>query len=670
MKLLIVFTALVWLNISFSQSGQIEDERDSLKGIEKRFQDSKSDIERVELLTEFYVYYHTLDSDSAMHYAQKAYDLAEKINHLEGQIRSATNIGSVHFYNGSLGNALQSYIHSNKLVEKYLDKTKENEFSQHHLSKNLNNIGLIYLNQGDYEEAERYLLQSLAIDEKLGNKITISNCYHNLGTVKESQGDYEEAIKFYTKAYNIKVSEKNTLEIPSTLINIGVVRMNEGSFYQADTCFQAAIDYSKRGNNSKDLCLAYINLGDLHFIQKDFDRAISNYFLAVDICEEHNYLYFLNYAYESVSLAYQEMNNYKGAYEYLTLYNETMDSINSEENRILISELQTKFETENKEKEIVLLNKEKDLKNIELENSKTILIFTVVGLGIISVFLVLLFISFKQKKKINAEINRKNDKLERAYVVVEEKNKEILDSITYAKRIQNAILPTSKLVKEYLPNSFILYKPKDIVAGDFYWLEHKEGKLLFAAADCTGHGVPGALVSVFCNNGLNRSVREYGLTDPGKILDKTREIVISEFEKSEEEVKDGMDISICSLDLSSNNLLWSGANNPLWIIRKDELLEIKPDKQPIGVIDNPTPFTTHQISLQKGDNIYIFTDGFQDQFGGDKGKKYKPANFKNLLLSISNKSMEQQRAIIDDTFNNWKGNLDQLDDVCIIGVKV
>jgi serine phosphatase RsbU (regulator of sigma subunit) len=344
--------------------------------------------------------------------------------------------------------------------------------------------------------------------------------------------------------------------------------------------------------------------------------------------------------------------------------------MNSEENRVLITELQTKFETENKEKEIVLLNKEKNLKDIELKNNRTILIISFVGLAAISLFLVLLIFSYKQKQKINAEINLKNQKLEIAYNVVEEKNREITDSINYAKRIQNAILPPRKLVKEYIPDSFILYKPKDVVAGDFYWMEQKEDKILFAAADCTGHGVPGAMVSVICNNGLNRSVREYGLIDPGKILDKTRDVVISEFEKSEEEVKDGMDISLCALDFKNQTLCWAGANNPLWIIRNSEIVETKSDKQPIGVVDNPQPFTTHKIELQKGDVIYVFTDGFQDQFGGERGKKFKSANFKKLLLSIYSEPMGKQHEILDKTFEDWKGSLEQLDDVCVIGVRL
>ncbi len=271
------------------------------------------------------------------------------------------------------------------------------------------------------------------------------------------------------------------------------------------------------------------------------------------------------------------------------------------------------------------------------------------------------------------------------------KNKEIIDSITYAKRIQTAILPPTYLFSHYLPESFILYKPKDIVAGDFYWLEAYIKKdtntqmehpyLLFAAADCTGHGVPGAMVSVICNNALNRSVREFSLFKPNEILEKSREIIVKEFEKSTEDVKDGMDISLCALSLhpetiegkERRKMLWSGANNPLWIIRKNsEDIEIyAPCKQPIGKYQFINePFTLNEIELYEGDSFYVFTDGFADQFGGPKGKKFLYKQLKELLLSIRFESMIKQKQLLESAFENWRGSLEQVDDVCFIGVRL
>ncbi len=277
-----------------------------------------------------------------------------------------------------------------------------------------------------------------------------------------------------------------------------------------------------------------------------------------------------------------------------------------------------------------------------------------------SIYTMILLVNLRKFSAENQVIQYANE--------LKEKNIEILDSIAYAKRIQSAILPSTNQVQEHLKESFILYKPKDIVAGDFYWLEPVGEKLIFAAADCTGHGVPGAMVSVICNNSLNRSVREYDLDVPGEILDKTRELVINEFEKSEDEVKDGMDIALCSIE--NTTLQYAGAHNPLWIVRNDEIIEIKADKQPVGKFDNLKPYTTHTIELLKGDVIYLFTDGFYDQFGGKLGKKYKSVKFKKLLLSIQSKSMHEQHDYLEQEFESWKGELEQLDDVCVIGVRI
>jgi len=290
------------------------------------------------------------------------------------------------------------------------------------------------------------------------------------------------------------------------------------------------------------------------------------------------------------------------------------------------------------------------------------------GICLMLMLALILFGSIRRKKKDHQTILLQKIAVEEQKHIVDEKNREITDSISYAKRIQTAILPPPRLVKESLKESFILYKPKDIVAGDFYWIETVGDKVLFAAADCTGHGVPGAMVSVICNNALNRSVREYGLTDPGKILDKTREIVIQEFVKSDEDVKDGMDIALCSIE--GTRLEYAGAHNPLWIVREDEVLETKANKQPIAKFDNMLPYTTHTFNLQKEDSIYIFSDGYVDQFGGEKGKKFKIKPFRSLLLSIQEKAMEEQKHIIDKAFESWRGREEQVDDVCVIGVRI
>lgn len=275
-----------------------------------------------------------------------------------------------------------------------------------------------------------------------------------------------------------------------------------------------------------------------------------------------------------------------------------------------------------------------------------------------------------QNEKLEQQVTERTKEINGQKHLLQEKNKEITDSINYAQRLQQAILPPIKFITENFSSNFILYKPKDIVAGDFYWAEEIGNLFLIAAADSTGHGVPGAMVSVVCSNALNRTIKEFKLTEPGKILDKTRELVLETFEKSTSEVKDGMDISLLCIDSKNKNVFWSGANNPLWYIQNNELKEIKADKQPIGKTEYPKPFTTHQIDYKKNTTFYLFTDGLADQFGGPKGKKFKYKQFEELLISNNDKSMQEQANIIDKAFEDWKNDLEQVDDVCVIGIKI
>ncbi len=267
--------------------------------------------------------------------------------------------------------------------------------------------------------------------------------------------------------------------------------------------------------------------------------------------------------------------------------------------------------------------------------------------------------------------------IKRQEKLIKKKNKEILDSFRYAKRIQDTILPSADLIKKYLSQSFVLYMPKDFIAGDFYWLDAREDNVYFAAADCTGHGVPGAMISVICANAINKVFSESSVTEPAEILDKVRELIIQKFENSDFNVTDGMDISFCKVNLKTKKLSFSGAYNHLYRVARDEegnlshtkLLEYRGDKQPIGKFEKNKPFNQYDIQLDEGDVIYLSTDGYPDQFGGERGKKLKQRPFKQLLHSISNEKMSKQKEILTNYFDSWKQDFDQIDDVCVIGVR-
>jgi len=260
-----------------------------------------------------------------------------------------------------------------------------------------------------------------------------------------------------------------------------------------------------------------------------------------------------------------------------------------------------------------------------------------------------------------------------AHLKLEESNREVIDSIKYAERIQNALLKKPAEISEIIPDHFILYMPKDIVSGDFYWFKEKGDYIYIAVADCTGHGVPGAFLTVLGSSLLNEISTSPDMILPSSIIDELRKRLIDELSQNDsfDSTTDGMDISMARLNTKTKKLDWTGANNPLYLYRKNELIEVQSDKQPVGFFKfDMTPFSNHSIQLQEDDVFFLFTDGYYDQFGGEKGKKYKSVQLKNKIREIGNLSMQQQKEELRIEFDKWKGDLEQIDDVCIIGVKV
>jgi serine phosphatase RsbU (regulator of sigma subunit) len=275
-------------------------------------------------------------------------------------------------------------------------------------------------------------------------------------------------------------------------------------------------------------------------------------------------------------------------------------------------------------------------------------------------------------ENLEEKVRERTQELSQQKEIIEEKNKHITDSIRYAKRIQDATLPSIGLVRSMLPDSFVLFKPKDIVSGDFYWVETVDDTVLFAVVDCTGHGVPGAFLSLIGHNSLNQIVNELQIIKPADILFELDKIVYNTLQNNLEEtnIKDGMDMSICSLNLNTRELEFAGAYNPLYLLRNNELTEVKGDKIAIGSGQMNQKYTNTELQLEEGDRIYLFSDGYADQFGGPKGKKFKYSQFKELLVQIHQKPMEQQHKLLNHSIDAWQGDLEQIDDVCIIGVQV
>ena len=398
------------------------------------------------------------------------------------------------------------------------------------------------------------------------------------------------------------------------------------------------------------------------------DSAIYYVDRSLRMAENNNYQEGIVAAAGHLVEIYKTLEKYELAFKYQMVKKAVEDSIlsNKIENEIVKTEMQFVHNQEKLE-----MQKEQEKKEIiakaKHELQKAIIIATLVGLLVIIVFFILLFQRFKKEKYQKLKIEKQRDE-------IKVKNTEIIDSITYAERIQKAIMKIEENESKKLPQHFILFKPKDIVSGDFYWVKEINGMLYLAVADCTGHGVPGALMSMLGISLLNDILNDNHGISPGDLLTQLRARIIIELNQSEDEQasKDGMDISLIKLDLQNGQADWAGANNPLWIVRKDDddIEEIKPNKEPISYYTEMNEFVNNSIQLNKGDSFYLFSDGYPDQFGGLKGKKLKYKAFKNLIVKNAFEEMEMQKQLLSAFFQNWKGDFDQIDDICVFGVKV
>ncbi len=573
------------------------------------------------------------------------------------------------FKGAILGN-LGYYYRSKGLIQKAFDKyftalkCAEKTGSRNLYADMKNNIGMLYYSQKQFRESIPFYLNAIDVYRELGLKEYEGRTLMNVAGAFQNLNNYATSLSYFRNALAMFAALKDTFFVAFAYNNLAVCYKK---FNMPDSSFA----YLAKGSQlfeklgAKDeLAWTYDIYGGLHTALKQYRQAEPYCLKCVSIAEERNLPSQLASCLDNLYLIHLNKGDYQMALRYFIRADSIQDSLVNNDTRLLLAKNQVQYDYSQKE-ELLKLDSEKKALQFREERKRNYIILC----SVIAILAVSLFFGYMVYKSLKLEKQAKKTVLEQKGII-EEKQKEIIDSITYAKSLQEAILPPMALWKSQLPDSFILYKPKDIVAGDFYWMEKSQGLLFFAVADCTGHGVPGAMVSVVCSNALNRSILEFRLSDPGEILDKTRELVISTFEKSEKQVRDGMDISLCALNTQTQQLQWAGANNPLWHIREKTLTRIAPDKQPVGEHIDELPFSTHSIQLQPGDLLYLFSDGYADQFGGTKGKKFKYKQLEELIARICAQSMEEQAHTLHTSFENWKGNLEQVDDVCIVGIRI
>jgi tetratricopeptide (TPR) repeat protein len=602
------------------------------------------------------IFYNKGNYDKAINYYSRSLKIREEIGDKKGIAATLNNFGIVYQDQGDNAKAIEYYNRSLKTNEEIGDKKGE--------ANTLSNIGRIYQEQNDTAKAIGYFTRSLTIREAINDKRGMAIAYNNIGSIYSGQGNKVKAMDYFN--LDLKMSQEigDKDKIALALANIGFVYENLENDSKALEYINRSFIMFEEIGNKKWMAALLTKIGVLYKKKGEIEKAIEYYNKALSIAQDAGLVSITRDASQKLALSYKINGNYREALKMHELYIKMRDSILSETSQKEIIKQEIKF-TYDKQKALDAkeYEKQKEVSDEREQKQKVISYGAAGSLVLVLVFTFFVFNRLRFTRKQNKIIEEQKNQ-------VEEKQKEILASITYAKRLQEAILPPEDYVKAHLPESFIFYKPKDIVAGDFYWMERRGEHLFIAAADCTGHGVPGAMVSVVCSNALNRAVLEFSITEPGEILDKARELVLETFSRSDKDVKDGMDISLATINTNTKEIKWSGANNPLWYISKGILTEIKANKQSIGKTDNPLPFTTHCLQLNKGDLFYLFTDGYADQFGGPLGKKFKYKALKEMLLQNSLLSNTEQKEKLESSFQVWMGPLEQIDDVCMIGVKI
>ncbi len=658
------FYFVLYFLASLISKGQIS----RADSIQNALHAAKEDTNKVILLNRLGIILRNMGSSLKMEAClNESKELSKRLGYKKGEADALCELGLFHELQGNYFEALDHQYRSLKIREEIGDKSG--------ISYSIHYIGDIYFSQSelsdkptskaDYnKKAQDQYFRSLKIAEEIGDQKSISNSHNCLGNSYREGRDYEKSLFYYLKAVKNRQDAGDSMYLSQTFTNIGKLYLQSEEYDKALLYLFRGLKLAEANNFNRTLVKTFGTIGNIYLKKKEYTKALDYCNKSLKLSKEIGFLEYIAKANSSISDIYgaPDYSGHNGdkALKYYKDFVQQRDSINTKK----ANQIDLQFEFEKKES---LAKAEQDKKDAitaeELKQQKTQRNYSFIGLGLVLLFTAFIYRGYKQKQKINLVIAKQKKH-------IEEKQQEILDSISYAKRLQEAILPPKEFVSKYAPNNFILYKPKDIVAGDFYWAEFINGKFYIAAADSTGHGVPGAMVSVVCSNTLNRTVKEFKETETGKILDKTRDLVIETFEKSESEVKDGMDISLLCIDFINTTITWSGANNPLWYIENKELKEIKADKQPIGKTDNPKQFTTHNIEFRTNTTFYLFTDGFADQFGGPKGKKYKYKQFSDLLTTNHNLELNMQLENANKSFDSWKGDLEQVDDVCVIGIKI
>lgn len=613
-----------------------------------------------------YEYQSVGENEKGLIYGDEALELARQLDFKKGIAQANNNLGSIYLEQSDYPHALDYFLKALKTDEVLKNKKG--------IATRLGNIGAVFMLQGDLPKALDWYFKALKMAEELGDKSGITRYLINIGTIYKEQNDFAKSLVFSFKALKMAEELGDENYISSILNNIGIVYSLQGERSKALDFYSRALHIAETLKNKRKISINLANMGAIYVEMGKFKEAEQYLKKAALLTDSIGSLYYLKQAEVNLTELYQRMNRYKDAFIHYKKAVALNDTIFSQENKKQIVRKEMQYDFDKKEIAAKALQDKRDAVTAQEKKRQKVIIYSISsGLFLVLLLAFFIFRGYKLKQKANIIITQQKAEVEKQKELVELKNKEITDSINYAKRIQQAKLPKKEEIYSVLPQSFVLFKPKDIVSGDFYFFHKNEQFIFIASADCTGHGVPGAFMSMIGSEKLEDAVLQTNDTsDILSLLNKGIKVALKQSD-SDESTRDGMDIAFCSLNTKNRVVKYAGANRPIWIVRKGqtEIEETKATKKAIGgFTEDEQYFDTHELQLHPGDTFYIFTDGYADQFGGEDGKKLMTKKFKEILLDIQNKTMKEQEKHLDTFVENWRGKREQIDDILVIGVRL
>lgn len=618
-------------------------------------------------------FYRKADFKASLEVSLTGLELAEKLNSFSNKYFFIANIGTVYHQMHKQELSMNYFLKALSLVEPEKDTLRIGEI--------YTNIATLYIDNNNYPlaliSARKGLSALLSKYKTTPNQVnirTLSNAYSEVGVVLAymyknkigSKSLLDSSVLYFSEALKLirKLKDEKRL-LSSLLINTSDICNTLGDYHKAIDLLMEALEVSKNESYVYQIVIK-INLGDTYRGLNNHALSIQYLQNAIALSKQYHAEDLLSEANLSLSKTYEKIGRYNEAFLTYKNYSRYKDSLLSVQSSNEISNAITKYETDKNEAEIQILTKDSELQQDEINNQNTVKNVVLLGLVFILLLSFLLLGRYRLTKRLNSELDRTN-------TLINKTNRIIMDSISYAERIQRLIMPGFEDIRRRFSDSFLLYLPKDIIGGDLYWFGKDRNTFLIAAVDCTGHGVPGAMLSMVAYNLLNRSVKPGATSDAAAIITNVKKglenFVAQSIDKTE--VRDGMDMVVCSIDTNTFELSFAGAQNSVYIVRNNELNELKGESVSMGdaAFANHV-FTPHKMQLQKGDWIYWFTDGYADQKGGPKNKKFYYKPFQDLIVQINQLNGAEQKQKLNEVFQNWKGSFEQLDDVLILGIKI